>query len=107
MRTAARLRALRRVWARVGEVCGVPAAERGARVHAVTSLRMTSREDPWVNVLRGTLAAFGASLGGADAITVLARGSVIAEGPYEVVSKNPQVLEAYMGGTAPLEGAHG
>src|SRR5512145_620608 len=33
----------------------------------------------------------------ADTITVLARGQVIAEGPYEVVSTNAQVLEAYMG----------
>jgi branched-chain amino acid transport system ATP-binding protein len=44
----------------------------------------------------------------ADAITVLARGSVIAEGPYETVSRNPQVLEAYMGSeAAELQGAHG
>ena len=33
----------------------------------------------------------------ADVITVLQRGQVIAEGPYETVSKNPQVLEAYVG----------
>jgi branched-chain amino acid transport system ATP-binding protein len=32
-----------------------------------------------------------------DAITVLARGAVLAEGPYEEVSKNPRVLEAYVG----------
>ena len=44
----------------------------------------------------------------ADTITVLARGSVIAEGPYEQVSKNPLVLEAYMGSeAAELQGAHG
>jgi branched-chain amino acid transport system ATP-binding protein len=44
----------------------------------------------------------------ADTITVLARGQVIAEGPYEVVSKNPQVLEAYMGSAeVELQGAHG
>ena len=44
----------------------------------------------------------------ADTISVLQRGQVIAEGPYEVVSKNPQVLEAYMGSTDnALEGAHG
>ena len=30
-------------------------------------------------------------------ITVLQHGSVLAEGPYEEVSKNPQVLEAYVG----------
>ncbi len=44
----------------------------------------------------------------ADRITVLARGAVIAEGPYEAVSTNPQVLEAYMGSEATeLQGAHG
>ncbi|CAO3362515.1 ABC transporter ATP-binding protein [Azospirillum palustre] len=32
-----------------------------------------------------------------DTITVLRRGEILAEGPYEVVSKNPQVMEAYMG----------
>ncbi len=44
----------------------------------------------------------------ADTITVLARGQVIAEGPYQVVATNPQVLEAYMGSAAvELQGAHG
>ncbi len=44
----------------------------------------------------------------ADVITVLQRGQVIAEGRYETVSKNPQVLEAYMGSAeAELKGAHG
>ena len=42
---------------------------------------MFTREDPWVNVLRSTLAAFGASVGGADAITVL---------PYDTVSGLPE-----------------
>lgn len=44
----------------------------------------------------------------ADTITVLQRGQIIAEGPYDTVSKNPQVLEAYMGSsTVELQGAHG
>jgi branched-chain amino acid transport system ATP-binding protein len=34
-----------------------------------------------------------------DTITVLARGSVLAEGPYVQVSKDPRVLEAYVGTT--------
>ena len=43
----------------------------------------------------------------ADCITVLQRGAVLAEGPYEEVSKNPQVMEAYMGTTdGQLQGAH-
>lgn len=32
-----------------------------------------------------------------DTITVLARGAVLAEGPYAQVSKDPRVLEAYVG----------
>ena len=43
----------------------------------------------------------------ADRITVLQRGVVIADGPYAEVSKNPQVIEAYMGSTDnELQGAH-
>lgn len=43
----------------------------------------------------------------ADTITVLQRGATLAEGPYSEVSKNPAVIEAYMG-TADIElkGAH-
>jgi branched-chain amino acid transport system ATP-binding protein len=33
----------------------------------------------------------------ADTISVLQRGRVIAAGPYAEVSRNPQVVEAYMG----------
>jgi branched-chain amino acid transport system ATP-binding protein len=36
----------------------------------------------------------------ADTISVLQRGCVIAAGPYAEVSKNPQVIEAYMGTTS-------
>jgi branched-chain amino acid transport system ATP-binding protein len=43
----------------------------------------------------------------ADTITVLQRGATLAEGPYEVVSKNPAVIEAYMGSAnTELAGAH-
>lgn len=69
--TIAKLRALRRTWARIGEVLEVPEADRGAWIHAVTSWRMQTRTDPWVNILRSTIACFAASAGGADAITAL------------------------------------
>ena len=69
--TIAKLRVLRRLWARVGELADVPEEVRGARIHAVTSTRMLTATDPWVNVLRGTIACFAASAGGADRITVL------------------------------------
>ncbi|MFE9680380.1 methylmalonyl-CoA mutase family protein [Streptomyces sp. NPDC002701] len=68
--TIAKLRAARRLWARVAEVCGAPAA--GAQVqHAVTSPVMMSRRDPYVNMLRTTIATLAAGVGGADAVTVL------------------------------------
>ena len=42
-----------------------------------------------------------------DRISVLQRGAMLAEGNYQEVSSNPQVMEAYMGTTSgALEGAH-
>ena len=42
-----------------------------------------------------------------DKISVLQRGAMLAEGSYADVSRNPQVMEAYMGSTSDaLEGAH-
>ncbi|MBV2355256.1 methylmalonyl-CoA mutase subunit beta [Streptomyces sp. J2-1] len=68
--TVAKLRAARRLWAQVAEACGAPGA--GAqRQHAVTSPVMTTRRDPWVNMLRATVATLAAGVGGADAVTVL------------------------------------
>ena len=69
--TISRLRALRRLWARVGEVSGVPDQARGAIQHAVTSWRMITRDDPYVNLLRGTIATFAAAVGGAESVTCL------------------------------------
>lgn len=67
--TIAKLRAARVLWARVLEVCGATAT--GQRQHAATSRPMLSKYDPYVNMLRGTVAAFAAGVGGADAVTVL------------------------------------
>lgn len=65
----AKFRAARRLWARVEEACGL--APKPALIFAETAWRMMSRRDPWNNILRGTLAAFSAAIGGADAIAVL------------------------------------
>ncbi|MFM7255271.1 MAG: ABC transporter ATP-binding protein [Betaproteobacteria bacterium] len=44
----------------------------------------------------------------ANTISVLQRGQIIAEGPYSKVSRDPMVLEAYMGDAdQALAGAHG
>ena len=67
--SVAKFRALRRLWARVEEACGL--APKPIRLHAETAWRMTTRRDPWVNLLRTTVAAFSAGIGGADAVTVL------------------------------------
>ncbi|WP_406859149.1 methylmalonyl-CoA mutase family protein [Streptomyces sp. HUAS MG47] len=67
--TVAKLRAARRLWARVAEACGAPAA--GAQLqHAVTSPVMMTARDPWVNMLRTTVATLAAGVGGADSVTV-------------------------------------
>ena len=67
--TIAKLRAARRLWARVLELS--EAETREQRQHAVTSRPMMSKYDPWVNMLRTTVAAFAAGVGGADSVTVL------------------------------------
>jgi methylmalonyl-CoA mutase len=65
----AKLRALRLLWARVEEACGL--VPKPVFVSATTAWRMLTQRDPWVNLLRATVAVFSAGLGGADAITVL------------------------------------
>jgi len=65
----AKLRALRRLWARVEEACGLTPSP--ALVHAETAWRMMTRRDPYVNMLRATVAVFSAAVGGADRISVL------------------------------------
>ncbi|MGJ6979674.1 methylmalonyl-CoA mutase small subunit [Aestuariimicrobium soli] len=94
--TIARLRALRTVWNRVGEVFGVSEEHRGARQHAVTSRRQLTRDDPYVNMLRGTIQCFGAAVGGAEAITVLPFDSVLGlpTAFSRRVARNTQVVLA-------------
>lgn len=68
----AKLRAARRLWARVLELSGAdPQRWTAQRQHAVTSRAMMSVHDAPVNMLRTTIAAFAAGAGGADSITVL------------------------------------
>ncbi len=69
--TIAKLRAARLAWHRVAELSGAATDARAQRQHAVTSPAMATRYDPWVNMLRATIATFAAAVGGADAITAL------------------------------------
>ncbi len=67
--TLAKFRALRRLWTAVEHGCGLVAEP--LRLHGETAWRMMTKRDPWVNMLRGTVATFSAGLGGADSVTVL------------------------------------
>ena len=90
--TMAKLRAARRLWARVTQACGIePAAQ---RQHAVTAGAMMTRRDPWVNMIRTTVACFAAAAGGADAITVSPYGSAIGvPDPLGLrIARNTQLL---------------
>ena len=69
--TIAKLRAARRLVAKVAEACGAGSAAEAIQLSASTSERMMARRDPWVNMLRTTIACAGAAFGGAEAITVL------------------------------------
>lgn len=66
----AKFRAARTLWARVAEVLGAPEAGLAPQ-HALTAPAMFSQRDPWVNMLRVTVAAFAAGVGGADDVEVL------------------------------------
>jgi methylmalonyl-CoA mutase len=65
----AKFRALRLLWARVEEACGL--APRPARLSGASAWRMMTARDPYVNILRGAMAAFSAGLGGADSFSIL------------------------------------
>src|SRR5713226_9071508 len=67
--TMAKFRALRLLWARIEQACGL--APQPAFIAADTAWRMLTQRDPYVNMLRATMATFSAGLGGANAITVL------------------------------------
>ena len=67
--TIAKFRALRKLWARIEQACGLK--PQPAFVSAETAWRMTTRRDPYVNMLRVTIAVTAAGVGGANAISVL------------------------------------
>lgn len=92
--TLAKLRAARRCWDRIGDVSGASESARAMVQHAVTSPAMITRRDPWVNMLRTTVAAVGAGLGGAAAVTVLPFDSELGR-PDEAarrLARNTQAL---------------
>ena len=67
--TIAKFRALRKLWARIEEACAL--APKPAYVAAETAWRMMTRRDPYVNMLRTTIAITAAGVGSADSIVAL------------------------------------
>jgi methylmalonyl-CoA mutase len=67
--TLAKFRALRLLWARIEAACGLE--PKPVFIAAETAWRMLTQRDPYVNMLRATMATFSAGLGGANSITVL------------------------------------
>lgn len=92
----AKLRAARRLWAEVLGACGVAEGDRSMRLHVVTAPNAWAGRDPWVNMLRATVATFAGGVGGADSITVLpyshARG--LPDGFARRIARNTQVILA-------------
>ncbi|WP_462416915.1 methylmalonyl-CoA mutase family protein [Kytococcus sp. Marseille-QA3725] len=117
--TIARLRAMRRLWAHVAEQVAtaegadwhLEPAVAAAHQHAVTGRRMITRDDPSVNILRGTIACFAAAAGGAEAITVLPYDDAagLSDAHSRRVARNTQTLlaaESHVGAvTDPAGGA--
>ncbi|KQZ01709.1 methylmalonyl-CoA mutase [Pseudolabrys sp. Root1462] len=90
--TIAKSRALRKLWARVEEASGL--TPQPAFVSAETAWRMMTQRDPYVNMLRTTIAITAAGLGGADSISVLpftaARG--LPDAFARRVARNQQLI---------------
>jgi methylmalonyl-CoA mutase len=110
--TIAKLRAARRLWHRVAELSGVTTAAAGQLQHAVTSRPMMATFDPYVNMLRTTVAAFAAGAGGAASVTVLPFDEPLGlpEPFSRRIARNTSSLlisESHVGAVAdPAGGAH-
>ncbi|HMO56212.1 MAG TPA: acyl-CoA mutase large subunit family protein [Roseiflexaceae bacterium] len=92
----ARLRAARLLWAKVAAAFDGTAATQRLRIHARSGRRNKSRRDPYVNMLRATLEAFAAVIGGCDSLTVAAFDEVARE-PQDLgrrVARNTQIILA-------------
>ncbi len=88
----AKFRALRRLWARVEQACGL--MPEPVRLHGETSWRMMTRHDPAVNMLRTTMGVFAAAIGGADVITALPFTAVLGlpDAHARRIARNSQLV---------------
>lgn len=90
----AKIRALRLLWARMRETCGL--VPEPVFVVAETAWRMLTRIDPQVNILRNSVAVFAAAVGGADMIGVLPHTTALGlpDAAARRLARNTQVVLA-------------
>lgn len=109
--TIAKFRALRKLWARVEQACGLTPAP--VFVGAETAWRMMTRRDPHVNIVRAAIAVLSAGLGGADSISVLpfTQALGLPDGFARRMARNTQLIlleESHLAKVAdPAAGAGG
>ncbi len=96
----AKLRATRRLWARIQEALSIESPQ--VNLHAVASERMLTKKDPWVNMLRSTTASFAGAMAGVQSIR-LGTYDTLLQPPSSLgrrVSRNTQVIlqeESHLG----------
>lgn len=105
--TMAKFRAARALWARATEAAGIE--PQPVTVIAEMSYLMVTERDPYMNLLRGAAAAFGAGLGGADAVLLLPFNtrSGALDGFGRRLARNTQLIlqeEAHLGRVADAPG---
>lgn len=90
--TQAKPRAFRQLWAAGLSACGIEA--KPVAIHMETAWRSLTRSDPHVNLLRGTIAAFAAGVGGADSVSVLPYTQALGLPDTEArrLARNTQVI---------------
>ncbi len=90
--TIAKFRAARLLWGQVLASCGVENIP--MNLSGVSSLRMMSSRDPWVNILRGTAACFAAGVGGADTICILPHDTMLGMSSAKArrIARNIQIV---------------
>jgi methylmalonyl-CoA mutase len=104
-----KFRALRLLWAQALEACNLAPNE--TRIDGSGAWRMMSVRDPWINIMRGAMAAFSAGLGGADSVSVLPFTQAIGlpDAFARRVARNAQLIlleESHLGSVAdPVAGS--
>lgn len=90
----AKLRAARRLWARVVEACGGGDDARRMCMHVRPSRRVWTAHDPWVNLLRNTACVFAAGVAGADAVGSVPLDAALGHpsGLARRIARNTQVI---------------